>query len=373
MIALIMALIFGFGYLGQKYKIKGWAAFGQGYIYWLCILFIILGAGAIVFGLLAVAYGSDAILLALIPLGIFVIWLFSKFTSEIHALLRQKYGLREPESEYVSPGPEKVQSNSREINRTIQTWQCPFCNRENSEDTCPGCGYGPSAKSNDAILTNSKGTTNLQTESLTFSQIVNEDDKPWRCPTCGIVNQGWWESCANCGKLRKMNTKTNGVTISAIAILALVVVLIIIGVAITNTTQTLALKLSVPAPKSTIAAPTRTPFKPSNKTISPTQTTQFGVYPNPPEAGCVHWSQVRVEDEGDTLCVYGLVHDSYTGDKSRFYIRFSETKDTFRMIMLDGWYVKLESGDCVTQTGEIKVYDKMPYMEFADKIWMCKK
>jgi hypothetical protein len=84
--------------------------------------------------------------------------------------------------------------------------------------------------------------------------------------------------------------------------------------------------------------------------------------------GCVKWDTVSAENKGDTLCVYGEVLDSVAGDKNRFYIRFGEDKSTFRMLVMNGDYFPVKPGMCVYQTGVIKMYDKMPYMELTEDV-----
>ena len=90
------------------------------------------------------------------------------------------------------------------------------------------------------------------------------------------------------------------------------------------------------------------------------------VYPNPPIDDCVLWSDVKLEDAGKELCVYGIVHTAYIGEPGQYNMRFSEDKESFRLVMTEVDELKLPEilGECVYQTAEIKFYKDVPYMTF---------
>ena len=148
----------------------------------------------------------------------------------------------------------------------------------------------------------------------------------------------------------------------------------------TQVAQTLAAKstqeaaITVVAPTKT-TAPTKTsePTKPlPTKTSKPTLTpTEDKGYPPPPEDGCVYWEEVDSSYAGKTVCVYGNVSETLKGDRSRYFIKFSSGKDSFRFILLGGYYMDLPPGQCVFKEGTIVSYGSMPYMEIEDFIYLC--
>jgi len=112
---------------------------------------------------------------------------------------------------------------------------------------------------------------------------------------------------------------------------------------------------------------TKITTKPARE-INPTKTST----PTPLEKECTLWSEIELSDVGKTICVYGIVHDSYWGGDI-FYIRFTEAKNSFKFIVLNNYYFKDINGKCVLSTGEIKNFDKVPYMEVREKIYFCEQ
>lgn len=92
--------------------------------------------------------------------------------------------------------------------------------------------------------------------------------------------------------------------------------------------------------------------------------------PSPTPQSCTHWSEVTKADKNRYLCVYGNVKKAYWGD-NLFYMSFSDSKDAFRMIVLNGYYYEGVQGNCVQASGTIKLYDNMPYIEVSDQLWHC--
>lgn len=85
---------------------------------------------------------------------------------------------------------------------------------------------------------------------------------------------------------------------------------------------------------------------------------------------CTHWSKITLADVGRIICVNGIVYDSYWGGDI-FYIRFSKEKNSFKFIVLNNYYFKDINGKCVQSTGEIKIFEKVLYMEVREKIYFC--
>jgi hypothetical protein len=140
-----------------------------------------------------------------------------------------------------------------------------------------------------------------------------------------------------------------------------------------NETVVASEKTKVPTltPKPTRIPPTDAPTLEPTSTLPPITPTADKGYPPPPEEGCVYWEEVDGSYAGQTVCVYGNVLKSYTGDRSRFYIEFSPSSSAFRLILLGGYYMDLAKGQCVYKEGKILMYGKMPYMEIEDFIYLC--
>ena len=106
-------------------------------------------------------------------------------------------------------------------------------------------------------------------------------------------------------------------------------------------------------------------------TSAPTATVYVNrVYPNPPVDGCVLWSDVTLENAGQDLCVYGIVHTAYIGEPGQYNMRFTEDRESFRLVMTEVDELKLPEvlGECVYKTAEIKFYKDVPYMTFNSTV-----
>lgn len=88
-------------------------------------------------------------------------------------------------------------------------------------------------------------------------------------------------------------------------------------------------------------------------------------------SGCTKWSDVRSSDKGKNLCVYGTVYSTVYGDDGYFYIKFSSTPNTFRMIYSKQWWEYLvQKGDCVKAYGDIKSLNGMLHL-YYDALYKC--
>jgi len=94
---------------------------------------------------------------------------------------------------------------------------------------------------------------------------------------------------------------------------------------------------------------------------------------NPGEApvDCQLWSEISAADAGHPVCAYGVVKAVYLGDGIT-YIRFSDEKDTFRFINLNGEDFSEVISQCVKAEGIVKTYGQMPYIEVGDRVKLCK-
>jgi len=89
-----------------------------------------------------------------------------------------------------------------------------------------------------------------------------------------------------------------------------------------------------------------------------------------PTIECINASDVTKNREGQSICVIGLVRSAYWGGQI-FYITFSNDPEVFRLIVNNGYYYKLQQGDCVKTEGIVKLYGNMPYIEIDDNLRKC--
>jgi curved DNA-binding protein CbpA len=85
---------------------------------------------------------------------------------------------------------------------------------------------------------------------------------------------------------------------------------------------------------------------------------------------CKAWTAVDAKDAGLQECVYGVVQNTYTGGNV-FYILFSKSNTSFRMISSSGNPYKELSGLCVMVNGVVQVYNGVPYIEVGDTLQSC--
>jgi len=111
-------------------------------------------------------------------------------------------------------------------------------------------------------------------------------------------------------------------------------------------------------------APT-TWFTPTMYVRIPTRTS------TPYMSNCTKWSNVKSSDKGRNICVYGTVYSTVYGDDGYFYIKFSSTSNTFRMIYSkQGRGSIVTKGDCVKATGQIKSLNGMLHL-YYDELYHC--
>ena len=53
------------------------------------------------------------------------------------------------------------------------------------------------------------------------------------------------------------------------------------------------------------------------------------------------------------------------------FLGFSNDPEVFRLIVNNGYYYKLQQGDCVKTEGIVKLYGNMPYIEIDDNLRKC--
>jgi hypothetical protein len=242
-------------------------------------------------------------------------------------------------------------------------WKCPQCETINSTAACDYCKYVP-----ETILPIDSPGSITQPCLPVFNQAHEAEKNSWFCPICQTVNDDGRSKCRQCGKPRwerKTNAWAAMVGIGIISCVCLLAIPVTGGVFYF---RSIPLAVSPRIPTETMAV-ANSPFP---ATSTPTILVALSrAYPNPPLDGCVLWSTVTIKDEGKTICVYGLVTDSYKGDVRRFYIRFDEAADSFRFVMMNGLRPSLKVGQCVYQTNTVKVYGSLPFMELTETVSLC--
>ncbi|MBI9052161.1 MAG: hypothetical protein JEZ00_22285 [Anaerolineaceae bacterium] len=246
-------------------------------------------------------------------------------------------------------------------------WKCPQCETTNVDVTCRKCSHMP------------EYYIPLKTVSLKPEKIKpvpgEMDEQDWICSHCGEENESKQKRCIACEeprvKKKKRKTGVRGwLVVTVFLICVLVIILVVVG-KLTAITRPEVLSGDFSA----IFNPTQRSETITSPADSPPQLEVNRVYPNPPVDGCVMWSDITVEDTGKVMCVYGLVYDAYMGEPGQFNIRFSDEKDTFRMVMTD--VDELEAPDvwgaCVYQTAVIKSYQSLAYMSFLADVKICEQ
>ena len=83
-------------------------------------------------------------------------------------------------------------------------------------------------------------------------------------------------------------------------------------------------------------------------------------------------TDVTIDNTGEVICVQGIISRVYYQEPA-FYIIFQEDYESFYMVSYDQRFDRLEPGDCVFATGEIKQLQLDPIMVLGpkDKLEMC--
>lgn len=235
-------------------------------------------------------------------------------------------------------------------------WECPRCSTINMEVMCDQCNYMP-----DYYMPIDPSDIDVVTEEPAPPPRIQDKKNTWTCKKCGTINDNQTKKCESCTAPRAKSGRGSW----AIALVFLSLILLwLITIPQMN-------KTSSSSRKSYSSSSSQNSS--SGLNLQATAAVQDHTYPNPPVDGCQLWSDMSVSDEGKTVCVYGLVYDNYVGDKNHYFIRFSKEKNTFRMVLMNGVRMNLSQGDCLYQTGKIKTYDKLVYMEFDEEALRCKK
>ena len=270
-------------------------------------------------------------------------------------------------------------------------WKCRQCNTINTDVGCSNCGDVPDfyipIKGVDIKpekIKPVKGGAPVSEQEAPPTSVAEQPQKAstgWVCENCGVFNGAKRTRCTSCNEPREEDKpKSKGVRMGVIVTVFLICLAIIVFVVIGKLAQ-----ITNPGVLngdfSAIFSPTgKSPTAGSNVTEAfPTNTVYVNrVYPNPPVDGCVLWSDVTLDDAGKQLCVYGIVHTAYIGEPGQFNMRFSEDKESFRMVMTEVEELEIPDviGECVYQTAEIKFYKDVTYMTFNSDLMdlqICEK
>ncbi len=250
-------------------------------------------------------------------------------------------------------------------------WECPKCQTINTDVACEACGLEPEyylpIDPDELELVDLSTETPGQTQQPEKRihpeepEIFLPQGKIWKCVNCQTINDERHTICRKCaaGKPRR---KTSALTWLLVAIGIMIIVVAYVGLT-TQDDNSFPLKLNSPGSSSSTS---------QSSTSRPAEAISR-VYPNPPQDGCVLWTSVSIDDAGQTICVYGLVQDSYAADSKRYFLRFSDEKNSFRMVLMNGIKMESSAGECVYQTGEIKEFSGVLYMEFSTLPMNCEQ
>jgi hypothetical protein len=133
--------------------------------------------------------------------------------------------------------------------------------------------------------------------------------------------------------------------------------------------------------QTTASTPTQTSTPPPIITVTvgptlttvpePTETPQSS--PVPTEAsGCVLWDQVTLEDEGEVMCVYGVIRRWFASGDIPFVAIFSEDLGTFAFVDYTQTFPGAKPGTCIIAEGSIEVMRATrPFIDLNGTMELC--
>jgi hypothetical protein len=105
--------------------------------------------------------------------------------------------------------------------------------------------------------------------------------------------------------------------------------------------------------------------EPTIELVSPTGTADA-------TANCLAWDQVTVEDEGQTLCVFGVVAGRYTTAEFPIVVYFSSEPGAFIIVDRTTPHPDVDPGVCVMVIGEVEVMSRVrPVIDAQGEILFC--
>ncbi|UCF60356.1 MAG: zinc ribbon domain-containing protein [Anaerolineaceae bacterium] len=89
-------------------------------------------------------------------------------------------------------------------------------------------------------------------------------------------------------------------------------------------------------------------------------------------SGCVTWDQVTLENEGQTMCVYGVIRRWFASGDIPFVAIFSEDSGTFAFVDYNQTFAEARPGNCIVAEGLIEVMrGTRPYIDLKGSIELC--
>ena len=89
-------------------------------------------------------------------------------------------------------------------------------------------------------------------------------------------------------------------------------------------------------------------------------------------SGCVSWEQVTLEDEGEVMCVYGVIRRWFASGDIPFVAIFSEDLGTFSFVDYNQTFPQAKPGTCIVAEGSIEVMRGVrPYIDLKGIIEIC--
>jgi hypothetical protein len=109
------------------------------------------------------------------------------------------------------------------------------------------------------------------------------------------------------------------------------------------------------------------------QTLAPEPTDTPQPLPVPTEvSGCVSWDQVTLENEGDVLCVYGVIRRWFASGDIPFVAIFSEDQGTFAFVDYNQTFSEARPGNCIVAEGLIEVMrGTRPFIDLQGVIELC--
>jgi hypothetical protein len=263
-------------------------------------------------------------------------------------------------------------------------WKCEQCNTINTDVGCSRCGFVPEfylpiegvTLKPEKIKPVKGGAPELEAPKEPAQPFIPQEPQQnasgWVCGNCGTYNGPSRKRCTSCNEpLEEEKPKRKGVRMGVIVSVFLMC-FAIVGVVVVGKIIAVAQPGIFSGNIGSIFSPTGSSPTVASTVGEPTPTDEVNrVYPNPPIDGCVLWSDVTLEDAGKDLCVYGIVHTAYIGEPGQYNMRFTEDRESFRLVMTEVDELKLPEvlNECVYQTAEIKFYKDVPYMTFNSTLF----
>jgi hypothetical protein len=263
----------------------------------------------------------------------------------------------------------------------IFKWKCRQCNTINTDVGCSNCGDVPDfyipIKGVELKPERIKPVKGGEPVRKTEPPLIPVEEKQqqsdgWVCENCGVYNGSKRTKCTSCNEPReeekpKSQSVRTGLVVTVFLVCFAIIVIVVVGKLAAATNPGV-----LSGDFSAIFNPTRNSTDAVSSTDLPaTETIEVNrVYPNPPVDGCKLWSDIMPDDAGKDVCVYGLVYTAYIGEPGQYNMRFSDDKESFRLVMTEVDELKLPEvlGECVYQTAEIKFYKDVPYMTFNSTV-----